>query len=361
LRALHDLADLDRGQRAVDFVTMGTLLLKAGSKGDALALAERSRGTAPRVVTALKAAIGAGSTFDPANAGDLVDLRITSNGFVAALANIGAFDRMMADGALRRVPLAQIGIRLSASVAGYGVAEGSAVPISALNIASETLERRRADCIVVVSDQLAEAMTPASQGLLARELRNGVVAATDRVFLAAMVDGVAPIAAVGSTAANVFGDLENLLAAVPTDSTSRLYLVVSPSTAKRLAVKVTTTGARAFDQMTPQGGTIAGIPVVVSDWVPTAGSPGAQVILIDASQIAADSEVVTLDEAKYATLEMTDAPTMHVGGVGSPSAPVAAAMVSLWQTNSRGLRASRYYGFRKLRDDAVAVLGGAVW
>jgi hypothetical protein len=362
VKTLQELAVEERAGRASDFVSMAALLMSSrGGKGEALAMAERSKGTPPRVVSVLKAAVGAGTTLNPANASSLIDLRVISSGFVASLASLGAFDRMLADGAFRRVPLATPGVRLSASIAGYGVAEGSAVPISALNIAADTVERLKAVTIVVVSDQLAEAMTPAAQALLARELRNGVIAATDVAFLRAMVDGVTPIAAVGSTAANVLGDLENLLAAVPTDSTARLYLIVDPATAKRLAVKATTTGARAFDQVTPQGGSIAGVPVVVSDWVPTSGSPGAQVVLIDASQVAADSGVVALDEAKYATLEMTDTPTMHVGGVGSPSAPVAASMVSLWQTNSRGLRASRYYGFRKLRADAVAVLGGAVW
>ena len=345
---------LEQHSRAADFASIASIMLRApNGRGDAFALAQQSRGVSPRVVSVLKAA-SEGVMLDST----LGDLRIISNGFLDSLRNFGAFDRMLPD--MRRIPLATPGVRISSTaLLGYTSAEGTARPVSAINFTGEQLERLKSDAIIVISDSLAENMTAGAQALLSRELRNGVVGATDLTFLAALAHDVVPLATTGGTVENILADLEDMLDAVPTDTTSRLYLVVNSMTAKHLAVKG---AAMPSWQMTPQGGSIAGIPVIVSDYLPAVGSPAVTaVMLIDAAGIAADSEIVTLDTTTHATLEMTTAPTSTVGGLGSPSAPVAAEMVSLWQTNSRGLRASRYYGFRKLREDAVAVLEGGAW
>jgi hypothetical protein len=363
LKSLAELAMEDQRGRAAEFSTLAHLLLRSnGQMRTALAMTEQSKSISPRVRAIVKAAVSAGTLDDPSSAA-LVDLQIVSVGFVSSLRAYGAFDRMLADGAFRRVPLATPGIRISTSpLTGYGVAEGVGKPISRLSIAGTGLERLKADAIIVVSDALAEAASAGAQALISAELRAGVVAATDGVFLGALADGVSPVE--GDGGGDPWWDIGALLQALATDASSRLYLVVSPPLGKRMATITGAGGQRVFPAMGPLGGEAApGLPVLVTDYLPIGtGSPALPLMMaVDASQIAADSGLVTLEQARHATVEMVDEPTQTGGGTGSPSVPTAAQMVSLWQTNSRGLRASRYFGFRKLRSEAVAVMTNLSW
>ena len=78
-------------------------------------------------------------------------------------------------------------------------------------------------------------------------------------------------------------------AAIASDEAAKLHLIVGPATAKALSAKPTDTGALAFPTMTPLGGTLAGIPVHVSDILTNS------VMLIDASSFAFDPGVVLID------------------------------------------------------------------
>jgi hypothetical protein len=92
--------------------------------------------------------------------------------------------------------------------------------------------------------------------------------------------------------------------------------------------------------MTVAGGNIAGIKVVVSDAATDA-------ILFDASQIAANSETITIDASREATLQLDESPTSG-----------ASSLVSLWQSNLRAMRATRFFAAEVLRPEAVAVITG---
>jgi Phage capsid family len=92
--------------------------------------------------------------------------------------------------------------------------------------------------------------------------------------------------------------------------------------------------------MTVSGGTIAGIKVVVSNAATDA-------ILFDASQIAANSDTIVIDASSQASVQLDDNPS---------SGP--AQMVSLFQSNMRAMRATRYFGAEVLRPEAVAVITG---
>jgi hypothetical protein len=70
-------------------------------------------------------------------------------------------------------------------------------------------------------------------------------------------------------------------------------------------------------------------------------------VLIDAAAIAADSDVVMVDVSTEATLQMDSQPSAG-----------AQNQVSLFQTNSAALKATRWYGYELLRADGVAVATG---
>jgi hypothetical protein len=184
--------------------------------------------------------------------------------------------------------------------------------------------------------------------LIGTELRNGVAAATNVAFVAAMTTGLTPTASAGTTAANALTDIGKLLASVTLGETSRPYFVMNPARAKSGAMLLTTAGSFAFPALTPLGGSIVGIPVLVSDAV-AAG----QVLLVDASGIAGDSDVITLDASGQAMIQLDD----------TPDDPVTAstAMTSLWQHNMRAIRASRYFAAERFRTGAVAAISGAAW
>jgi hypothetical protein len=100
-------------------------------------------------------------------------------------------------------------------------------------------------------------------------------------------------------------------------------------------------GNHVFENMTISGGNIQGVKVVVSD------AAGDVATLVDAAQVATEADLIILQEATHASVEMDDSPT------GS-----ATTLVSLWQNNQTGLRAERWFGVQLLRSTACALITG---
>jgi hypothetical protein len=141
--------------------------------------------------------------------------------------------------------------------------------------------------------------------------------------------------------------------------------VMGASTALALSLMVNELGQQAFPGVTMNGGNFAGLPVIVSEYVGTSGgSPNTKYVwLINASDIwLGDDGGITVDMSREASLVMDSAPTtMHAAEIGSPSAPLAAAMVSMFQTNSVAFRAERTINWAKRRATAVQGISGVVW
>src|SRR5690606_33312572 len=96
------------------------------------------------------------------------------------------------------------------------------------------------------------------------------------------------------------------------------------------------------------GGTLLGLPVIVSEQVPTT-SAGSIVALLNAQDIyLGDEGGIAIDVSREASLEMSSTPTMD----GGASPPVPAQVVSLWQNNLVGFRAERTINWDKRRDEA---------
>jgi hypothetical protein len=331
---------------AGELVSLARFVLQGeGSISRSLILAERQAPHLSRVVSVLRTAVTAGSTLTPAWAGNLADYRQISAGFVEALRNLSVFDRLFAD--MRRVPLrTRLGI-VAVGATAYDVGEGAPTPVSRLSLTDGQLDARKAVAIIVVSQELLKLdRTAVADTTLSRELRVAVAAETNAQFLAGVTAGAASVASAGSTAANILADVEALLDRVHPTAVSRLYLVVDGATAGKLATKANADGSQAFPGMTPQGGDLAGIPVLVAD-DSDGDTAGSRMVLIDAAAIAADSDVVMVDVSTEATLQMDSQPSAG-----------AQNQVSLFQTNSAALKATRWYGYELLRADGVAVATG---
>ncbi len=115
-------------------------------------------------------------------------------------------------------------------------------------------------------------------------------------------------------------------------------------------------GQDSFKGMTVNGGTLAGIPVITSQYAAFGSSYGNVVICVSAGNIAlADDGTVTVDASREASIEMVDSSSQDAtSGTG-------ASQVSMFQTNSIALRAEREINWKKLRSDAVTFQDDVNW
>ena len=96
--------------------------------------------------------------------------------------------------------------------------------------------------------------------------------------------------------------------------------------------------------MTPMGGTLAGLPVITSGYVPVS-STGATVILAKGDEIFyADEGGVQVSMSDQASLIMSDDPETD---------KATSHLVSMFQTNSVAFLVERYIAWAKRRNSAV--------
>jgi hypothetical protein len=118
-----------------------------------------------------------------------------------------------------------------------------------------------------------------------------------------------------------------------------------PSVAAQLGLR----GAQFLD-VGARGGTIGGVPVVVTSNI-AGDTSGGSIGLIDAARVVVAAGDVSVDTATQAAVEMSSTPT----------SPVAAAtvLVSLWTHNMIGLKVERFVNWQRAEDTAVALVTGA--
>ena len=205
---------------------------------------------------------------------------------------------------------------------------------------------QKAHCIVVITEELAR--TPISEAvqLIGRELRQAVALATDTQFISTITTGLSITTSTGPTAESVRTDISNLLNSITTGQDSKLFIITTPLIAKMWSMLTSGRGESAFPELGPSGGLINEIPVLVSDGVPTG-----QVVLVDASGIAASAGEAVLQHMRQATLQMDSSPN---------SPPTASTtFINLWQSNLVAVIVERFFCALKLRSDAVAVVSNS--
>ena len=228
----------------------------------------------------------------------LVDYSQITNGFVNSLANFSCFQTMLPS----MVPVPMVTGTVGAVSVGaqaFSVGEGSAKQISRISVTGQQMNPSKAHCIVVITQELARNPGANATALICRELQNSVAVTTDATFIAALIGGLTVFTSTGSTAEAVRADIANLLRSITTSAASRLYLIITALICKSWSMLTDSKGLSAFETLTPQGGSINGITVLVSDGV-TAGN----VVLVDASGIAAASGDVELNEYREGSVQL---------------------------------------------------------
>lgn len=348
----------------------------ARSQGNLMQAAEIAKGwkdSTPEVETVLRAAVAAGTTTGTTWAAPLVEYENMASEFAELLRPQTIVGRIPG---LRRVPFnIKVPRQTSGSSASW-VGEGAPKPVSALAFDQITLGHTKLAGIVVLTDELVRFSNPSAEAIVRQDLIDTISYTMDRDFVdpanagttdvkpASITNGVTPITASGTDADALRADAKALFAAflAANLSLSGAVWIMTETQALGIAMLTNALGQPEFPGMVVNGvsgGTLFGLPVVLSENIPAnagSGSPitgdGARIILAKANEIMlADDGQVMLDASREASLQMDSAPT------NPPTA--STVMVSLWQMNMVGIRAERFINWKKRRTGAVQYIDAA--
>jgi HK97 family phage major capsid protein/HK97 family phage prohead protease len=336
-----------------------------GNEEKAANLARRFRDSTPEVENVLRAqaggmeiktAVAAGNTTDANWASPLVQYANLSQEFVNYLRPQTIIGRLK----LRQVPFM---VRIPTQTAGVSanwVGQGSPKPVSKPQFSSLTMTFSKIAVIVAMTEELVNFSSPSAESVVRDDMVAAIAQFSDQQFLspgvaavsnvspASITNGLTPIQSGGATVALVTADIKSVFAAsisanITLDSA---VWIMHPNTALALSTLRTSQDIYSFPDITINGGTFFGIPVIVSANVPYSVSGGSMIVLVNQNDVLlADDGQVTLDLSREASIELNDAPS---GG--------ATSLVSLWQNNLIGLKAERYINWQVRRTGAVSYI-----
>ncbi|KUL94316.1 phage capsid protein [Bosea sp. WAO] len=319
----------------------------------------------PQVVEIVKAAVIASNTTTDAaligNEGGWADFVE----FLRPRTIIGRFGQNGIPGFTRipfRVPL----ITEASESAAYWVGEGKAKPLTKPSwTRTEMNPLKVANIVVATMEQLRDS-SPSGEVLLRNSIVNAVAKAQDQAFIdpsnagtanvkpASITNGLTAVASSGNDGEAVRADAKAAMGkfVLANNALTSGVWVMSATTALSLSLMTNALGQAEFPGLTLNGGTFMGLPAITSQYV------GNYVALVNAEDVYfGDEGEVAVDMSTEASLEMMDNPT----GDTIAATPVAAELVSLWQTNSVGFRAERTVNWMRRRNSAVALITGVAW
>ena len=249
--------------------------------------------------------------------------------------------------------------------------EGAGIKLTKGGFTRTTLDPLKLGAITVLTMELLNNSSPSADTLIRQQLVKAIVARLDGDFIdpavaassgvspASVTHGVSTNHSSGNAADDVRADIQTLLTIfIGNDNLLNSGVWIMPSTiAMKLSLMRNAMGQKEFPDIDMRGGNLEGLPVIASEYVPTV-TAGSYVILANAEDIyLGDEGGVEVDASREASLEMTDAPAQEVN---TPTAS-ATNMVSLWQTDSVGLRVKRTINWAKRRSASVQVLDQVQW
>ena len=321
----------------------------------ALEISKQWNNSTPEVETVLRAAVAAGTTTDANWAAPLVVYQQMQGEFIELLRTSTIIGRIPG---LRRVPF---NISIPTQTAGtmaQWVGELVSKPVSKLAFSAMTLRFTKVANIVVMSDELVRFSNPAAEAIVRDDLVKGTAEFLDQQFTnptitevtnvspASITNGAPTAASSGSSADDLRADLKTMLASfsganIPPQG---LTVLMESNQAAAIAMMMNPLGQREFDSVTPDGGSLFGYNVIVSDSL-----RGGDIIFLKPSEILlADDGNVTIDISREASLQLDSNPAEPPTG-----------MMSLWQQNAVGIRAERYINWKRRRAESVFYLTGA--
>ncbi len=372
-RAAVSVVKSDTPEPGIRFARMVKCVgLAKGSLSEAFTIAQARYPNDDVMLRLMKTGVAGGTTLQstwalplvPTDAGVYADFAE----FLRPLTIVGKFGVGNIP-ALRRVPFRTRLISQTSGGNGYWVGEGKPKPVTKFDFAGTHLLPLKVANIAVITDELLRDSSPAADILVRNSLADALrqiidttfidpaVAASANVSPASVTHGVSGIGSSGNTIDHVNDDIRAIMSTfiAANNPPQQGVWIMSATTALSLSLMQNALGQKAFPDITMNGGTFAGLPVIVSEYVPIV-TAGADVVLANASDIYfGDDGDIAVDMSREASLQMDSAPT------NDTATPTATSLVSLWQTNSVGFRAERTLNWSKRRTSAVAMLTGVNW
>lgn len=310
-----------------------------------------------------KASVPAANTVTPSWAGNLI------NEGGAAFADFVEYLRPttllgQVESRLRRLPFDTPVLIQGSGGSGAWVQEGNAKPLTQWTYSRTKLSPLKVAAIAAITKETLMRSSAAADMLIRDELARSVRATIDMTFIdpsaaavpnespASILNGVTALTAHGDTGViGVRCDIQNILTTFADNnmSVAGAFWVMPERVAIALHQMVNEIGNVAFPGVTPAGGTLAGLPVYVSNYVPT-DSNGSVVALVKGDEIfLGDEGGVQVSMSDQASLVMDDDPSMSSAPATGP-----AQMVSMWQTNSVAVLVERFLNWQRRRAEAVA-------
>lgn len=255
----------------------------------------------------------------------------------------------------------------TAGGAGYWVGDGKPIGMTSFDFDRSTLTPLKLGSIAALTERNIRYSSPKSDVIVRDELVKVLVATEDTAFIdpsnngtsnikpASVTYGAETIASTGDDADDVRLDIRALFKKFTEAHNPARQGVFILSSDNAVALRMMTNGlssARDFPDISLDGGTIEGIPAIVSDYA------GDNVALINASDIyMADEGEVAVDVSREASLEFKDGSNLSQDG----AAGTGASLVSLWQNDMVGVRALKTVNWKLRRASAVAYLTSVSW
>ena len=250
------------------------------------------------------------------------------------------------------------------------VGEGAGKPVTSVAFSSVSLTQHKLATIAVLTKELVRLSTPSAETLIRNTLAGAIIEQMDRDFIdpataavtgvnpASITNGLTALTSAGTSADNVRTDIANILEAYLQNNQDPggLAFIMPPTVAMVLSLMRNSLGQKEFMDINAGGGTLEGFPVITSQLAANTSGAGNLVIAVKQSDIfLADDGNVSIDVSEQASVQMSDAPTVNsTTGTG-------ASLVSLWQTNSVGIRAEREITWAKARSTAVVYMDDVNW
>jgi HK97 family phage prohead protease len=348
-----------------------------GNPISALQIARQWYPNSERTQLSVKAAVGPAVSTDATWAGTLIYNQTIAD-FVKYLEPRTIIGQFGQNGipSMNRVPFNMRQVVETAAMTANWVGEAKPKPVTKAGYTAQTLGATKIAAIVIDSEEILrfgnipgmstetamrDGLTRAIVKKIDMSLIDPTLAAVSGTNPASLTNLVSPGSSAGNTADDVRADILALYAAVgavglgTTDNIDPrgVVLIMPPGIALAASLMRTSVGAVEFPSVSLNGGTIQGIPVVVSNYAALAGY-GNIVIAVVAPEInLADDGVVTVDMSTEASIEMSDAPTQ--------SGTTGVSLVSLWQNDLVAFRAERFINWGKRRAGVVAWLQSVNW
>lgn len=329
------------------------MLERTGVVRDAAVYATDRWKDTPEVGLYLKAAVAPGTATDATWAAPLVNQNIAKD-FIELLRPATILGKIPG---LRVVPF---NTKVPAQSAGgtYGwVGEAKPKPVTKLALTSTSLGYAKAAGIIVLTKELILLSEPNAEDLVRNDMIAGIAQFLDAQFIdpaVAAVAGVNPAsitngAPTAAATTNPMADIMGLIGHFATNNISvdGVTFIMSAANALSLSFRSNLDGSPQYPGVTVNGGSYKGLTFITSQ------AAGGNVIALQPSLVLYADGGIEIDASQEASLQMDSAPA-------SP-ADATTVYVSLWQTNTVGLRAERFVNWAKANANAVKYLTATAW